>query len=72
MLNVIRVCGNEFIYNEVAKWKGDKILYNIKLMNRIINSFKNTKLHESNKLKTKSINKIETIHNYLQRIAAKT
>ena len=40
MLNVIRVCGNEFIYNEVAKQKGDKILYNIKLMNRIINSFK--------------------------------
>ena len=39
MLNVIRVCGNEFIYNEVAKQKGDKILYNIKLMNRIINSF---------------------------------
>ena len=56
MLNVIRVCGNECIYNEIAKWKGDKILYNIKLMNRIINSFKNTKLHESNKLKTKSIN----------------
>ena len=40
MLNVIRVCGNEFIYNEVAKQKGDKILYNIKLINRIINSFK--------------------------------
>ena len=40
MLNVIRVCGNEFIYNEVAKQKGDKILYNIKLINRIINSFR--------------------------------
>ena len=40
MLNVIRVCGNEFIYNEVVKRKGDKILYNIKLINRIINSFR--------------------------------
>ena len=50
MLNVIRVCGNEFIYNEIAKRKGDKILYNIKLINRIINS---SKIHESKKLKTK-------------------
>ena len=40
MLNVIRVCGNEFIYNENAKQKGDKLLYNIKLINRIINSFR--------------------------------
>ena len=40
MLNVIRVCGNEFIYNEVVKQKGDKTLYNIKLINRIINSFR--------------------------------
>ena len=43
MLNVIRVCGNECIYNEIAKQKGDKILYNTNPINRIINSFKRLK-----------------------------
>ena len=43
MLNVIRVCDNNYIYNESAKQKGDKMLYNIKQINRSINSFKRLK-----------------------------
>ena len=43
MLNVIQVVMINCIYNEIAKRKDDKILYNIKLINRIINSFKRLK-----------------------------
>ena len=52
-LNWVRICDHEYIYNEFAKRKDDKILHNITLINQIINSYKR---RQSRIKETKKIN----------------